>query len=156
MSSVSNYLFAKLMSVWALCVMQRNRPNEQNSRLGHQTYYPEEDSGTAVTGEDCYYTARAQPPLKADGNSIIARGEQVRIRFTLFADGVPTCDLPLAKLSLSLLNDPTVVLVRANFDIGGSEYAYNLSTEFLTPGTPYQIMILVHGTEAGSALFSVQ
>jgi hypothetical protein len=156
MSSVSNYLFAKVTSVWAWCVMQRNRPNEQSSRLGHQTYYPEEDTGTAVTDHDCYYTAQVQPPLKADESSIFARGEQVRIRFTLFADGVPTSDLPLAKLSLRLLKDPTVVLVAANFDIRGSEYAYNLSTEVLTPGTRYQIMILVHGMEAGSALFSVQ
>jgi hypothetical protein len=136
--------------------MHRNRPNEQNFRLGHQSYCPEEDIGTAVTSEDCCYAAQVQPPLKDDGSSIIVRGEQVRIRFTLLADGAPTRDLPLAKLSFSLLKDPTDVLLRANFDISGCEYAYNLPTEALTPGIPYQIMILIHGIEAGSALFRVQ
>jgi hypothetical protein len=119
-------------------------------------------SGQALPGEDCYfrvlhviYTAQIQLPLKADGSSIITRGEHVRVKFTLAADGVPTCDLPRAKLSLSLLKNPTVLL-RADFHKRDCEYIYDLRTEALTPQLTYQIMILIHDIEAGSVTFTVQ
>jgi hypothetical protein len=119
-------------------------------------------SGTADPSMDCYfrvlhviYTAQIQPPLKADGSSIIPLGEHIRVKFTLAADGVPTCDLPRAKLSLSLLKNPTV-LVRANFHRQECEYIYDLPTEALISQMPYKIMILIHDIEAGSVTFTVQ
>jgi hypothetical protein len=153
--------------IYTAVIAQDPPVSAQNSSelLGTTNVYAggmEFSSGGAIPSDDCYlrvlhviYSAQVQPPLKADGSSIIPRGEPVRVKFTLQADGVPTCDLPNAKLSLSLLKDPTVLL-RGNFHTEDCEYIYDLRTEALTSQSIYKVMILIHDIEAGSVFFEVQ
>jgi hypothetical protein len=150
-------------NVYTAVIAQNPPVDAQNGSelLGTENVYPH---GTAFTlgkadpSTDCYfrvlhviYTAQIQPPLKA----LVPLGEHIRVKFTLAADGVPTCDLPRAKLSLSLIKSSTV-LVRANFRKEGCEYIYDLPTEGLTSQMTYKVMILIHDIEAGSVTFTVQ
>jgi hypothetical protein len=155
-------------NVYTAVIAQDPPVNATNSSelLGTSNVYPGGtafSSGTANNNLDCYfrvlcviYTAQVQPPLKADGSSIITRGEHVRIGFTLQADGAPTCDLPPAKLWLRLLKDPSTVLLKANFHREGCEYVYHLPTGTLTPGIVYEVLILIHDVDVGSVQFGVK
>jgi hypothetical protein len=133
--------------------------------LGTSNVYPGGTaffSGAANNSSDCYfrvlrviYTAQVQPPLKADGSAIVTHGEHVRVRFTIQADGTPTCDLPPAKLWLRPLKDPSTMLLKANFHRQGCEYVYHLPTGTLTPGILYEVVILIHDVDVGSVVFGV-
>jgi hypothetical protein len=136
-------------------------PHNGSELLGTGNAYPHGTSftnGQADPSRDCYfrvlhviYTAQIQTPL----TTLIPIGEHVRVKFTLAADGVPTCDLPSAKLSLNTIRNSTVLL-RANFRKAGCEYIYDLPTEGLTSQMAYKVIILIHDIEAGSAIFTVQ
>jgi hypothetical protein len=121
-------------------------------------------SGVAAADppSDCYfrvlhtiYTAQVQPPLNADGSSIVTRGEHITVKFTLEADGVPTCDLPRARLVLYGGFKDHTVLLKAAYRRGECEYVYDLHTKALA-AAGYKIAIFIHDIEVGNVFFSIQ
>ena len=105
------------------------------------------------------FDAQLQPPLNPDGSSTFKAGRMIPVKFTLSADGAPTCNLPPVEISLIKDTRPRTVLLRAPFRISECQYIYNLPTESLIPG-PYSILIsLTDSTptplQVGGVLFTV-
>ena len=115
------------------------------------------------------YSAQVQQPINPDGSSVfsIKRGV-VPIKFTLTADGLVTCQLPAATISLTRIAgaflgsiDESTYLSSAdsgsNFriDSANCQYLYNLATRSLGPGT-YTVNILIDGNIVGNATFGLK
>jgi hypothetical protein len=101
------------------------------------------------------YGAQVKPPIKANGTSVFKRGVVVPVKFTLTADGVATCQLPSA--TLSLIGPAGTILSGKNFriDTTNCQYVYNLATSSLGPGT-YLVNISIGGSLAGSGTFALK
>ena len=115
------------------------------------------------------YNAQVQQPINPDGSSVfsIKRGV-VPIKFTLTFDGVATCQLPPATISLTRIAgaflgsiDESTYLSSAdsgsNFriDAANCQYVYNLATRSLGPGT-YTVNILIDGNIVGNGTFGLK
>jgi hypothetical protein len=111
--------------------------------------------------------ARVQQPINPDGSSTftIKRGV-VPVKFTLTADGTPTCALLPGTLELTRLGganpgpvDEAVFTGAAdagsNFRISDCQYVYNLAVKQLGAGT-YRVDILISGQQIGSATFDLK
>jgi hypothetical protein len=113
------------------------------------------------------YSAQVQQPIKPDGSSVfnVNRGV-VPVKFTLTSNGVATCALPLATISLTRtagtvlgsIDESTFLLSSdsgSNFRLDGCQYGYNLSTNSLGTGT-YKVNISIDGIVVGSGSFSLK
>jgi sugar lactone lactonase YvrE len=113
------------------------------------------------------YSAQVQQPINPDGSSVfnVHRGV-VPVKFTLTFNGVATCQLPLATISLirtaggapGPIDENTYLLASdngSNFRIDGCQYVYNLATSSLGTGT-YTVNILIGGSIVGSGSFGLQ
>ena len=113
------------------------------------------------------YKGTIQPPINADGSSVFKANQGVvPVKFSLSSKGVPTCQLPAAKIALTRTAGGTVGPVNesdylqpsdngSNFRIDGCQYAYNLSTGSLGVGT-YRIQIQIGPVAVGSAVFGLR
>jgi hypothetical protein len=113
------------------------------------------------------FAAQVQAPIAADGSSVFnARRGVVRVRFTLTADGAPTCDLYPATIALfrtsglaqGRINEGVYAPVSetgSNFRIAGCQYQYNLAASSLGPGA-YRVEITVGGVLVGTAAFALK
>ena len=105
------------------------------------------------------FDAQLKPPLNPDGSSAFKAGRVVPVKFTLTADGAPTCNLPPAEISLASVAELPSVLLVAPFRISGCQYIYNLRTRSLSPGTYQMLISLTDSTptplQVGGALFTV-
>jgi hypothetical protein len=101
------------------------------------------------------FKAQVQPPIKANGTSVFKRGVVVAVKFTLTSDGVATCQLPPA--TISLISTAGTILSGKNFRIDSTncKYVYNLATRSLSTGT-YQVNILIGGSVAGTGTFTLK
>jgi Concanavalin A-like lectin/glucanases superfamily len=113
------------------------------------------------------YKATIQQPINADGSSVFkANRGVVPVQFSLSDKGVPTCQLPAAKIALTRTAGGTVGPVNesdflqasdtgSSFRVDGCRYAYNLGTGSLGVGT-YKIQIQIGPEFVGSAVFGLQ
>jgi hypothetical protein len=113
------------------------------------------------------FVAEIQPPIEADGASVFnARRGVVPIKFTLAADGAPTCDLYPATIALFRVGGDTSVEVNqaeftmpsddgVNFRITDCQYHYNLGTNSLGPGT-YLVQLWIGSSKVGEARFALK
>jgi len=113
------------------------------------------------------YAAQVQQPIDADGSSVfnVSRGV-VPVKFTLTYNGVATCQLAPATISLSrtagtvvgAITDATYLQPSdsgPNFRIDGCQYIYNLATSSLGTGT-YAVSISIGGSVVGSGTFGLK
>jgi beta propeller repeat protein len=112
-------------------------------------------------------SAQVQQPINPDGSSVFnAKRGVVPVKFALSADGMATCDLPSATISLSRTSgavtgviDESVYSMAADtgssFRIDICQYVYNLSASALGPGS-YRVNILIDGSVVGSATFQLR
>jgi hypothetical protein len=111
--------------------------------------------------------ARVQQPINLDGSSVfsVKRGV-VPVTFTLTSNGVATCKLPPAKISVirtagtvvGSIDESTYLLSAdkgSNFRISNCQYVYNLATSSLGTGT-YKLNILIGGSVVGSGTFALK
>ncbi len=111
--------------------------------------------------------AQAQPPIRADGSSMFSRTRwSIPVKFTLFANGAPTCDLPSATIALTrtagaipgAISESDFILpsdTGTSFRIDSCQYVYNLTVRLLGPGT-YEVDIRINGIVVGSGTFGVR
>lgn len=112
------------------------------------------------------YTAQVQQPINVDGSSVFnaSRGE-LPVIFTLTIDGVRTCNLPAATISLTRTSGALTGAVaesvyRVPSDIGSAfrisdcQWIYNLNAKALGAGT-YQIGLSGTGV-TGTATFALK
>jgi hypothetical protein len=110
--------------------------------------------------------ATIQPPIDADGSSVFkaSRGV-VPVKFTLTLNGVSTCDLPPATISLfrtsgaspGPVNEDTFIVSSdsgSNFRITGCQYVFNLGAKLLGSGT-YLVQITISNEVVGSGTFGL-
>ncbi len=113
------------------------------------------------------FKAQVQQPINADGSSVfsVKRGV-VPVAFTLTSDGVATCQLPPATISVTRTAgavpgpiDESTYLSSAdkgsNFRISNCQYVYNLAASSLGTGT-YKVNISIGGTVVGSGTFALK
>ena len=104
------------------------------------------------------YSAQVQQPINADGSSVFrVKRRVVPVAFTLTFDGVATCQLPPATISV-IRNGVTVLGVSGSsfrIDSTNCHYVYNLATRSLGAGT-YTVNILIGGTVVGSVTFALK
>jgi hypothetical protein len=92
--------------------------------------------------------------------------EVIPVKFTLSDFGTPTCALPPATIALTrtagaspgAINESVYSMAAdsgSNFKIAGCQYAYNLSTSGLGPGT-YRVDIKINNEVVGSATFQLK
>jgi sugar lactone lactonase YvrE len=113
------------------------------------------------------YAAQVQQPINANGTSVFnARRGVIPVAFKLTSDGVPTCALPPATISVFRTSggvvgsvDESVYLLNSdtgsNFRISNCQYVYNLGSRSLGPGT-YLVNISIGGSVTGSATFALK
>ena len=115
------------------------------------------------------FGAQVQQPINADGTSVFnAKRGVIPVAFKLTSDGVATCQLPPATISVFRTSggvvgsiDESVYLLKSdsgsNFRIDSTkcQYVYNLGASSLGPGT-YQAYISIGGSVAGSATFALK
>jgi hypothetical protein len=110
--------------------------------------------------------AAVQQPINADGSSTFtAKRGVVPAKFTLTANGEPTCDLPRATITVTRIGASTAQTVDestysstadtgSSFRISSCQYMYNLAAHNIGPGS-YRIGIVVDGQQVGSASFAL-
>jgi hypothetical protein len=114
------------------------------------------------------YTGVIQPPIKLDGSSVFkANRGVVPVKFTLTADGAPTCQLPAATISLLRTSvaapgpinqtdylQPSDNGSNLSVDATNGLYVYNLGTGSLGAGQ-YLVQISINGVVIGRAAFGL-
>ena len=113
------------------------------------------------------YAAQVQQPIDTDGSSVFnaSRGV-VPVKFTLNHNGVATCQLPPATISLFRTAGTVVGAITEatylqssdsgpNFRIDGCQYIYNLATSSLGTGT-YAVSISIGGSVVESGTFGLR
>jgi hypothetical protein len=114
-------------------------------------------------------TATVQPPISPDGYSVFnANKGVVPVKFTLEQNGVSTCSLPPATLSVTRLSGANAGSVDESdyelaadsgssfrIDSSACQYVYNLAASDLGAGS-YRVDINISGIAVGSATFSLQ
>jgi hypothetical protein len=100
--------------------------------------------------------AQIQPPITSNGSSSfsVKRGS-LPVVFTLTSNGVSTCQLPPATISLTRNGGTVVKLSSSNFRISNCQYVYNLTTSSLGAGN-YKVNILIGGVVVGSGTFGLK
>ena len=106
-------------------------------------------------------------PINPDGSSVFkaSRGV-VPVKFSLAANGTPTCDLPPATIAVSRIAGGTTGAIDeseylsaadagSSFRISACTYVYNLAASSLGPGT-YRVGISVDGLAVGQAQFTLK
>jgi hypothetical protein len=125
-------------------------------------------AGVAVSAR-APYTAAIQPPINRDGSSVFrANRGVVPVKFTLAANGVATCQLPAATISLLRTSGTSAGLVNqsdyiqpsdsgSNFriDTTACQYVYNLGTSTLGAGQ-YVVQIGINNAVVGSGTFGLK
>ena len=130
-----------------------------------------EENGNKVakitTNSPSPYQALIQQPINSDGTSVFnAKRGVIPVKFTLNLNGVATCQLPAATISLARAAggttgaiDETLYLQAAdnglNFRISGCQYVYNLTASSLGSGA-YRVDITINGAVAGSGVFALK
>jgi hypothetical protein len=112
-------------------------------------------------------TAAIRPPINADGSSVfnVNRGV-VPVKFTLAENGVDTCELPPATISVSrtaggvrgAINESEFIHPSddgSSFRVSGCQYIYNLNSRSLGTGT-YAVDISIGGVVVGTGAFSLR
>lgn len=111
--------------------------------------------------------AQIQQPINADGSSVFnAKRGVVPIKFNLMKDGVATCNLPPATLSLNSLSSGIVGTVTestytmaadsgSNFRISGCQYIYNLAASAVGAGQ-YKVGLMIGTEVVGIAYFELK
>jgi hypothetical protein len=111
--------------------------------------------------------AQVQQPVNSDGSSVFsAKRGVVPLKFNLLQDGVATCNLPPATLSLSRLSTSQVGTVDestyamaadsgSSFRISGCQYIYNLAASAVGVGQ-YKVGIMIGTEVAGIAYFELK
>ena len=112
--------------------------------------------------------AQVQQPVNSDGSSTFnAQRGVVPIKFNLIKDGVATCNLPPATLSLNRLSgsvvlgsiDESVYSMAADsgsaFRVAGCQYTYNLAARALGPGQ-YKVGVVIGTEVVGIAFFELK
>ncbi len=115
---------------------------------------------------DEVYTAQIQQPINADGSSVFSSSRGVvPVKFTLEAEGVPTCTLPQANIAVTRLTgaspgtvDESLYEMAADsgtsFRISSCQYIYNLAAKALGAGT-YEVDIVIGPQVVGSGFFAL-
>jgi N-acetylneuraminic acid mutarotase len=126
-------------------------------------------TSTAEAFTPVIYSAQVQQPINPDGSSVfcVKRGV-VPVKFTLTLNGVATCDLPPATISiirtaggvLGSIDENTYLSSAdsgSNFRIDSTncQYVYNLATSSLGVGE-YTVSILIGGSVVGSGTFGLK
>jgi probable HAF family extracellular repeat protein len=113
------------------------------------------------------FNALVQPPIKSDGSSVFSGSRGVvPVKFTLTSNGVATCQLPPATISVTRTISGAAAAVdtsiyvepadnASSFRISGCQYVYNLGASSLGAGT-YRVDITINGSVAGSGVFSLR
>lgn len=111
-------------------------------------------------------TATVQQPINADGSSrFTAKRGVVPVKFNLIDNGVPTCNLPPATITVTRVGASTSQTVDettyssaadtgSNFRISSCQYIYNLAAHNIGPGS-YRIGIVADGQQVGSATLAL-
>lgn len=111
--------------------------------------------------------AQVQQPVNSDGSSVFnANRGVVPIKFNLLQDGVATCNLPPATLSLTRLlggtpgavDESTYAMAAdsgSNFRISGCQYIYNLAAAAVGPGQ-YKVGLMIGAEVVGIAYFELK
>jgi len=111
--------------------------------------------------------AAVQQPINSDGSSVFnANRGVIPVKFTYSVNGVSTCNLAPATISLTRLTGATSAAVdestfilpadsSPNFRIAGCQYIYNLDAKSLGAGT-YKVGISVNGQVVGIAYFALK
>lgn len=111
--------------------------------------------------------AQVQQPINSDGSSVFnAKRGVVPIKFNLVQDGVSTCNLPPATLTLDRLFggapgsvDESTYSMAAdsgnNFRASGCQYIYNLAAAAVGPGQ-YKVGIVIGSEVVGIAYFELK
>ena len=119
-----------------------------------------------LTASGPAYAAQITQPINFDGSSVFSskRGT-IPVKFTLTADGVSTCNLPPATISLFRIGTSSSTQINesnyvgsadtgSNFRISSCQYIYNLGSKTLGSGT-YEVVISINSTMVGSGLFGI-
>jgi len=115
------------------------------------------------------YVAAVVQPIKADGTSVFSANRGVvPVKFTLTSDGMPTCQLPTATVSVARIAGAVVGPVTesdyllgaddgVNFrvDAASCQYLYNLGSRSLGAGT-YTVSISIDRALVGTGTFGIR
>jgi hypothetical protein len=113
------------------------------------------------------YSASIQQPINADGTSVFnVRRGVVPVKFNLTLGGVATCNLPPATIAVTRTAGGVIGPIDeslyggsadtgSNFRIDSCQYAYNVSSGALGPGT-YRVDISIGGSVVGSGTFGLK
>jgi hypothetical protein len=108
-----------------------------------------------------------QAPINSDGSSVFSASRGVvPIKFALVQDGVATCNLPPATISLSRLFGGTAGSIDesvysmaadsgASFRIAGCQYLYNLDAKAVGAGQ-YKVGLVINSKVVGTAYFELK
>src|SRR5262249_32637578 len=122
---------------------------------------------TFVFGSAPVLGVQVKQPINPDGSSVFsAKRGVVPVKFALSSNGVATCDLPPATISITRTSggvtgviDESVYSMAAdngsNFRIDSCQYIYNLSANAVGAGS-YRVDILIDGTVIGSTTFQLK
>jgi len=111
--------------------------------------------------------AQVQQPVNSDGSSVFnAKRGVIPIKFNLLQDGVATCNLPPATLSLTRLFGGTPGSVDegmyamaadsgSNFRVSGCQYIYNLAASAVGAGQ-YKVGLQIGNEIVGIAYFELK
>src|SRR4051812_105459 len=115
------------------------------------------------------YNASIQPPVNGNGSSVFnARRGVIPVKFVLAVDGVTTCTLPAATISVTRTAGGTLGAINesefvhsadtgSNFRIDSvnCQYIYNLGSSSFGVGT-YMVTISIANVTVGTATFSLR
>jgi len=114
------------------------------------------------------YVATGKPPINTDGSSVFKAKGVVPAIFSLGLNGIATCNLPPATISIWRMGsgtpspvDESVYVMPADtgsffrIDAQNCQYIYNVSAKSLGVGA-YQIGININGQQVGSASFTLE
>ncbi len=155
-------------SNWVDKTINKGDPNYPATPAPY-TIYGSVDSLSPFLVTKFKYQAQVQQPVNADGTSVFpAKRGVVPIAFKLTSDGVATCQLPPATISVFRTSggvvgsiDESTYLLKSdsgsNFRIDSTkcQYVYNLGASSLGPGT-YTAYISIGGSVAGSGTFALK
>jgi len=153
---------------WVDSTIYRTDPNYP-SNPAPNTVYASVNSLSPFMVATFKYAAQIQQPINADGTSVFnAKRGVIPVTFKLTSDGVATCQLPPATISVFRTSggavgsiDESTYLLKSdsgsNFRIDSTkcQYSYNLGASSFGPGT-YQVFISIGGSVAGSATFALK
>ena len=155
-------------SCWVDRTIDSTDPNYP-SPAADNTIYASVNSLSPFMVAKFKYGAQVQQPINADGTSVFnAKRGVIPVAFKLTSDGVATCQLPPATISVFRTSggvvgsiDESVYLLKSdsgsNFRIDSTkcQYVYNLGASSLGAGT-YQVNVSIGGSVAGSATFALK